>query len=245
MKALYPFVGGTATSHKFNLKDPRDLDAAYRLVFNGGWVHSSTGAKPNGTTGYARTFLIPKTTFGRNISNTGDNAIIHVSKYSRTNQTITSNFWLEGVYSLKTGGGTSGFNPADLVFLNHSFSTQYQGSSSTTIGGVDPNASIYGFSNNTQGYFLFTRTSNNMFRAFRNNNLVGTNTYDVTTSVETPQTEYLLGVRNDSYNNQFNPFGYNPLENSFTSIGDGLTDAEAAAFYNTVQAFQTTLGRQV
>jgi hypothetical protein len=30
MKALYPFVGGTATTHKFNLKDPRDLDAAYR-----------------------------------------------------------------------------------------------------------------------------------------------------------------------------------------------------------------------
>ncbi len=31
MKALYPFVGGTATAHKFNLKDPRDLDAAFRL----------------------------------------------------------------------------------------------------------------------------------------------------------------------------------------------------------------------
>jgi hypothetical protein len=28
MKALYPFVGGSAASHKFNLKDPRDLDAA-------------------------------------------------------------------------------------------------------------------------------------------------------------------------------------------------------------------------
>ena len=30
IKAIYPFVGGTATTHKFNLKDPRDLDAAYR-----------------------------------------------------------------------------------------------------------------------------------------------------------------------------------------------------------------------
>ena len=29
MKAIYPFVGGSATSHKFNLKDPRDLDAAF------------------------------------------------------------------------------------------------------------------------------------------------------------------------------------------------------------------------
>jgi hypothetical protein len=57
MKALYPFVGGTSTTHKYNLKDPRDLDAAYRLVFNGGWTHSSTGAKPNGTNGYADTKL--------------------------------------------------------------------------------------------------------------------------------------------------------------------------------------------
>jgi hypothetical protein len=61
MKAIYPFVGGTASTHKWNLKDPRDLNAAYRLVFNGGWTHSSTGAKPNGTTGYADTNLIPST----------------------------------------------------------------------------------------------------------------------------------------------------------------------------------------
>jgi len=57
MKAIYPFVGGTAALHKWNLKDPRDLDAAYRLVFNGGWTHSSTGALPNGTNAYANTFF--------------------------------------------------------------------------------------------------------------------------------------------------------------------------------------------
>jgi hypothetical protein len=57
MKALYPFVGGSATAHKFNLKDPRDLDAAYRLTFAGGWTHTSTGAKPNGTNANANTFF--------------------------------------------------------------------------------------------------------------------------------------------------------------------------------------------
>ena len=39
MKAIYPFVGGTASTHKWNLKDPRDLDAAFRLQFFGGWTH--------------------------------------------------------------------------------------------------------------------------------------------------------------------------------------------------------------
>lgn len=56
LQAIYPFVGGTAETHKWNLKDPRDLDAAYRLQFIGGLTHSSQGVTPNGTTGYARTF---------------------------------------------------------------------------------------------------------------------------------------------------------------------------------------------
>ena len=57
IKALYPFCGGTAAKHKFNFLDARDLDAAYRLTFNGGWTHSSTGALPNGTNAYANTFM--------------------------------------------------------------------------------------------------------------------------------------------------------------------------------------------
>jgi hypothetical protein len=43
MKAIYPIVGGTASSHKYNLKDPRDLDVAYRLTFSTGLTHSSSG----------------------------------------------------------------------------------------------------------------------------------------------------------------------------------------------------------
>jgi hypothetical protein len=80
MKALYPFVGGTASSHKFNLKDPRDLDAAFRLVFNGGWTHSSTGALPNGTNAFANTNLLASTSLASNST--------HVSFYSRTNTDI-------------------------------------------------------------------------------------------------------------------------------------------------------------
>ena len=43
--AVYPFVGGTADSHKYNLKDPRDLDAAYRLTYNGAYTHDAMGVK--------------------------------------------------------------------------------------------------------------------------------------------------------------------------------------------------------
>jgi hypothetical protein len=61
--ALYPFVGGTASTHKFNFVDPADTDAAFRLVFNGGFTHSSSGCQPNGTNGWANTFLTPSIDF--------------------------------------------------------------------------------------------------------------------------------------------------------------------------------------
>jgi hypothetical protein len=66
MNAIYPMVGGTAFSHKFNLKNPLDTNAAFRLVFSGGWTHSSNGAKPNGTNAYADTFLNCNTTLSLN-----------------------------------------------------------------------------------------------------------------------------------------------------------------------------------
>lgn len=77
MQAVYPFVGGTSSTHKFNLKNPLDTDAAFRLVFNGGWTHSSTGATPNGTNAYADTKLYINNVLSLNST--------HFSGYSRTN----------------------------------------------------------------------------------------------------------------------------------------------------------------
>lgn len=43
MVAFYPIVGGAATPHKYNLKDPQDTNGAYRLTFAGGISHTSMG----------------------------------------------------------------------------------------------------------------------------------------------------------------------------------------------------------
>lgn len=81
MKAIYPMIGGTATTHKFNLKNPADTNAAFRLNFVGGWTHSSNGATPNGTNAYADTYLSPSTQL--NLTST------HLSYYSRTDVNLT------------------------------------------------------------------------------------------------------------------------------------------------------------
>jgi hypothetical protein len=58
-KAIYPMVGGTSTTCKYNFMDARDLDVAFRLQFNGGITFSSNGALPNGTNGFANTYYTP------------------------------------------------------------------------------------------------------------------------------------------------------------------------------------------
>lgn len=54
-RVIYPFVGGTAATHKYNLVDSQDTDGAYRITMNGGLTHNSNGVTGNGTNGYMDT----------------------------------------------------------------------------------------------------------------------------------------------------------------------------------------------
>lgn len=71
--AIYPFVGGTATTFRPNLMSP----SQYPLTFNGGNTYSATGYLPNGTNGFANTGI------NANARLTQNNA--HLAFYSRTN----------------------------------------------------------------------------------------------------------------------------------------------------------------
>lgn len=78
----HPYVGGTATSCKWNAKDPQDSDAAYRLAFSGSNTFSANGWQ-GGANGYANTFLKP------NI-NTNN---IYFGFYDRTNVWTNGRYW--------------------------------------------------------------------------------------------------------------------------------------------------------
>lgn len=75
--AIYPYIGGTASTHKYNLKDPRDLDAAYRITFNGSWTHDANGIQGDGATNYGDTHIDPSTNMTINDT--------HISVWSNTN----------------------------------------------------------------------------------------------------------------------------------------------------------------
>jgi hypothetical protein len=60
MKAIYPVVGGIASSHAVNLKTP----GTYNLTFATGWTHNSNGMTSLNT--FAQTNLQPSTVLGLN-----------------------------------------------------------------------------------------------------------------------------------------------------------------------------------
>jgi hypothetical protein len=202
MKAVYPFVGGTATSHSYNLVNT----AQYQITWNGGITHSSTGVLPNGTNGYG------DTGFANNLFTSNSN--FGLSSYLRTNTT--------------SGGDIGVYNPQLIYIASNISNTAYFGVGSTYISNSSTDA---------KGFWQINRTSASVVKAFKNSNVFATGTTGTTS----------LGVRNifiGALNNGAADF-YANRQHAFDAIHDGLTDTEAANFYTAVQAFQTTLGRQV
>jgi hypothetical protein len=214
MKAIYPFVGGTSTTHKYNLKDPRDLDAAFRLTFNGGWTHSSNGVKGNGTNNYADTFLIPNSILTNN--NT------HLAYYCREN--ISGGYIDFGTQYLSD---LSTYNYVGTIY-----SDQYnRGSGRATAAMAD-----------TRGFVIGSRTASNVHKIFRNGSQVGTTNTGASSSLVALVNSIFFGAARTTATSALY---YSNRQYAFASIGDGLTDTEAANFYTAVQTFQTSLSRQV
>jgi hypothetical protein len=209
LTAIYPFVGGTATTHKFNLKDPQDTNAAFRLSFVGGWTHSSTGALPNGTNAYANTFNIPTL-----LNST------HISVYLRTNST--------GLFN-DIGHATS-TTPNSIILARYL---------DRFYGHINQSADTFTTNTDSRGFFLASRTASNAIGLYKNNSLLLSSTV---ASTAIPTTTITISA----FQQAANVFTrYSNRQVAFSSIGTGLTAAEASTYYNIIQTFQTSLSRQI
>jgi len=214
MKAIYPFVGGTAEQHRFNLKDPRTVNEAFYLTFYGGGTHGPNGYQPNGNS-YADTKL------GANLLTSTN----HLSYYSRN---ITVNTEVElGVYD----------NLPSAEVLQLRAAVNYV-SGQAGSGGSSVNFTT---TTNAKGLWVGTKRAFNDREVFLNGTSQGTNTGSENSTL--PSINVYLGARNSGGTSAQL---YSTKECAFASIGsDGLTSANVLAFYNAVQAYQTTLNRQV
>lgn len=190
--------------------------SSFTGTFTSGWTFASTGVTPNGTSAYMNTNC--KT---NDLTINSDN--FGASYYSRSNTAATGNsdFGSTGNNSDQYFQGLIKFTGDTVIYDNRS------------------NASINTTNTNSQGHYVFN-TTNSVVNLFKNNSRV-----QQTTSARTFQPNSLnifLACRNaaDVAKN------FSDRECAFFSLhNDGLTDTQASNFYTAVQAFQTTLSRQV
>ena len=169
MKAVYPFVGTTSTTQKYNFMDARDLDVAFRLQFNGGGTFSINGYQPNGTNAYANTFLSPSANLTLNSS--------HISYYSRTNSNGT-----------EIEIGSSQVGNYSLIEIR---------TAATTYFGVNQTSGILTYADaNSQAFYMANRTASNVVNGWRNSTKVASGTTASTALAGT--TFYLSAFNQDS-----------------------------------------------
>jgi hypothetical protein len=222
MKAVYPFVtdktlqADMAAQMKFNLVNPQDSDAAFRLAFSGGWTYSTNGVQPNGTNGYADTKLVPSTQFTAGNNSSG--------VYIRTENTNTG-----ALIGTQSGGNTSTRN---WLFVRYDGTNYHEirNNTSSTTSTTSPATS--------QGFWINNRPTTSLQKLFRNGLSIASGSLAEGSFSTVP---FFISCQNSNGT----AAEYSNRQLAFAHIGEGLSDAEALALYTLTQQFQTDLTRQV
>jgi hypothetical protein len=182
---------------------------------------SFTGTFTSGWT-FASTGVTPNGTSAYintelNVSTNLSQNSTHLSYYSRTN-----------INASQVEMGVTGANSTYLLYsyLGVAYSAINESTQAARTTAASP----------TTGFLIGSRISSSEERYFTNN-VAQTRTANSTGLAN-------LNVFLGCYNTGGAAF-FSTKECAFASIGDGLTDTEASNYYTAVQAFQTTLSRQV
>ena len=146
----------------------------------------------------------------------------HISTYSRTNSAVDG----ADIGSSDIGGYPGGIYIVQRWSDGNSYPNLHSLTSVTQTGAYP----------DSRGFFVLRR--NNSTQIIMSKNAVN-NTISQTSTTKTT-TAIALGALRQPTTTTFSN-----RELAFNSIGDGLTDTQASNFNTAVQAFQTTIGRQV
>jgi hypothetical protein len=215
MKALYPFVGGTSTKHSYNFINT----GLYQITWYGGITHNSNGITGNGSNAYGDTAFNLTTNF----NSTSDASI---GCYIRTD---TSGLGVD------IGSGfQNASNKGMLIYSSFSGTTYY----GCAMGDSVINA---GESNSdSRGFYSVVRNSGVQSQHKRGNVTINSSE---TEAVSTNLSSYNIWVAGGSGTGD--QYQYSDRNLAFAFIGDALSQSNLDDFYTAVQAFQTTLSRNV
>jgi hypothetical protein len=214
MVAIYPFVGGTAFSHKFNLKDPRDTNSAYRMIFSGAVIHSNKGVIFNGSS-FGNTNIAPFSVLSNPLES------IHLSTY--VSGSIT------GGVAKSMAGNTDGVGGTGIG-IGASAQQRMTAYTSATISIT--------LNDNPTGLMLVSRTNSVNSAAYIRGSVTRTET-STSGPPGSPRTGNInIGKENGGFEGTLDTAAH-----SFSSVGTGLTQSEVEVFYTLVQAYNTSLNR--
>lgn len=165
---------------------------------------------------YANTSFIPNT----NLTDSNN----HASFYSRINATAAN------VCEI---GSYDNSSPAFKFF---GMQIKFTGDLFLVANGTNPYPTVS--NTDSKGFYIMTKNSSTSVNVFKNSSKImnaGTTGSGIST------TNVWIGA----FNANGSAANYTTKECAFASIGDGLTDTEAANFYTAVNAYQTTLSRNV
>jgi hypothetical protein len=219
MKAIYPMVGGgTGTTAQRQAACSQNLkSSSFTGTFTAGWTFASTGVTPNGTSAFMNTNFIPSA----NTTITNNHFSLYLPSVPITSNNVYSNDL--GVF---TGSGTNRFGSNIRNFDGTTFDVRKR----TVVN----NSSI------GNGFYLYTRSEIDSAKVFFNNSLIIHDTSSTNSYGYPNLSVYLGALRFDlTFTTPSN------RRNCFATLGDSLTDTQASNFYTAVQAFQTTLSRNV
>jgi hypothetical protein len=171
MKAMYLPIWSSSASNKWNILNPVDSDAAYRLVFSTGWTQASTGIKGNGTSAYIDTFILPSSVITQNSAG--------LTIYCRTAATVQG----------KTDIGSQGATGSGRLYLNAasaSYAYPINISSLSTVNGIS-----------SQGVNTSSRIINTTTKLYKNGVQASTQS---STSISVNSVKMYIGALNNNGN---------------------------------------------
>lgn len=214
-KTVWPRLGGTAARHGINLINPANTNAAHRSEFFGGWTHGPTGSLPNGTNSHINCHIRPVDWTYNSFTN---------GFYIR--QAPSASQMMAGVYDATTPANNAYyFTPvwnATVALLRYS--------------GLELTAP------RITGAGLHTFTQNaTVMKAHYNGSLART----VANVPAVLFQSTTLDLYSSAWRFSGSVLNRSNKENAFEFISDELTDGENAIWYAAIQAFNTSLGRNV
>jgi len=215
--AVYGFVGGTAASHKWNWKDLRDVDAAFRLTYEGSQTNDSNGIKNNSSAAGNALLTYLNSSNGFNYNN------FHFALYTNQASGIVSS---DDIGMVGLSGGAEAYVMANNI----------NGTTQRFV--CNPGANISLTSSKKTGFFYGGKLNTSV--KFLTNNIFNTATGTVS-STTSPVLNIRIGTRTTALNT------FETLSSlsrySFASIGQSFTDTQSIQQSQIVTNAQAILNR--